>query len=73
MSTMLPHDKYTRPRIRIPVLELMILLSMKFLFSSWGSYRVRVADFSVGLWLGFGWGYFSLVRVREGIFQFGYG
>ena len=32
---------------------------------------LRAADFSVGLWLGFGWGYFSLVRVRVGINQFG--
>ena len=51
MSTMLPHEKYTRPRILIGP-GAVDLLSMKFLFFSW--VRVRVADFSVGLWLGFG-------------------
>ena len=47
MSTMLPHEKYTRPRI-LTGPEAVDLIVNIFLFFSWVS-LVRVADFSVGL------------------------
>ena len=47
------HTKSTLALEYSPVLKLSILSSMKFFgFFRW--VRVRVADFSVGLWLGFG-------------------
>ena len=67
---MLPHEKYTRARIITGPEAVDLIVNEVFGISVW-SLRVRIRDFSEGLWLGFGKGYFSVVMVWVGIFQFG--
>ena len=53
MSTMLPHEKHTRARILTGPEAVDLNVNKVFGFSV-GFNTVRVADFSVGLSLGFG-------------------
>ena len=48
MSTMLPHEKYTRARILTGPEAVDLIVNEVFGFSG------GLADFSVGLWLGYG-------------------